>query len=113
MLPVFRVRNGEIAVAHPMSIGPELAALDIALQYLMNGLMLGVMYALVAVGLPLFFGVLGVIKFSPRGGLTGGGFPGPATPLPFRGAQASSAVLPLLARSVVGMAGVSARAAAR
>jgi branched-chain amino acid transport system permease protein len=33
-------------------------------QYLMNGLMLGMMYALVAVGFTLFFGVLDVIKFS-------------------------------------------------
>jgi branched-chain amino acid transport system permease protein len=33
-------------------------------QYLLNGLMLGVIYALVAVGFTLFFGVLDVIKFS-------------------------------------------------
>ena len=33
-------------------------------QYVMNGLMLGMMYALVAVGFTLFFGVLDVIKFS-------------------------------------------------
>src|SRR5512136_614403 len=33
-------------------------------QYVMNGLMLGMMYALVAVGFTLFFGVLDIIKFS-------------------------------------------------
>lgn len=33
-------------------------------QYLANGIMLGTMYALVAVGFTLFFGVLDVIKFS-------------------------------------------------
>src|SRR5436190_18217541 len=33
-------------------------------QYVMNGVMLGVMYALVAVGFTLFFGVLAVIHFS-------------------------------------------------
>jgi branched-chain amino acid transport system permease protein len=40
--------------------------LDLALiaQHLVNGAMLGVIYALVAVGFTLFFGVLDVIKFS-------------------------------------------------
>lgn len=33
-------------------------------QYLANGIMLGTMYALVAVGFTLFFGVLDVVKFS-------------------------------------------------
>ena len=33
-------------------------------QYILNGLMLGVIYAMVAVGFTLFFGVLDVIKFS-------------------------------------------------
>ena len=33
-------------------------------QYAFNGLMLGVVYAMVAVGFTLFFGVLDVIKFS-------------------------------------------------
>ena len=37
---------------------------DIFLQYLLNGLMLGVIYAIVAVGFTLYFGVLDVIKFS-------------------------------------------------
>ncbi|HZT25228.1 MAG TPA: branched-chain amino acid ABC transporter permease [Pseudolabrys sp.] len=43
-------------------------------QYLMNGLMLGMMYALVAVGFTLFFGVLDVIQFSHGDVLTLGAF---------------------------------------
>jgi len=48
-------------------------------QYVMNGLMLGMMYALVAVGFTLFFGVLDVIKFSHGDVLTVGAFTGLAT----------------------------------
>src|SRR5262249_20861070 len=49
---------------------------DIALigQFVLNGLMLGVMYGLVAVGFTLFFGVLDVIKFSHGDVLTVGAF---------------------------------------
>ena len=43
-------------------------------QYVMNGLMLGMMYAIVAVGFTLFFGVLDVIKFSHGDVLTVGAF---------------------------------------
>ncbi len=45
----------------------------------MNGLMLGMMYALVAVGFTLFFGVLDVIKFSHGDVLTVGAFTALAT----------------------------------
>ena len=48
-------------------------------QYLVNGLMLGLMYGLVAVGFTLFFGVLDVIKFSHGDVLTVGAFTGFAT----------------------------------
>jgi branched-chain amino acid transport system permease protein len=48
-------------------------------QYVMNGLMLGMMYALVAVGFTLFFGVLDVIKFSHGDVLTVGTFTALAT----------------------------------
>src|SRR4249919_2055035 len=48
-------------------------------QYVMNGLMLGMMYALVAVGFTLFFGVLDVIKFSHGDVLTVGSFAALAT----------------------------------
>ncbi|HEX9508691.1 MAG TPA: branched-chain amino acid ABC transporter permease [Myxococcales bacterium] len=45
-------------------------------QYVINGAMLGMMYALVAVGFTLFFGVLDVIKFSHGDLVTGGAFAG-------------------------------------
>ena len=48
-------------------------------QYVMNGLMLGMMYALVAVGFTLFFGVLDVINFSHGDVLMVGTFAGLAT----------------------------------
>jgi len=48
-------------------------------QYVMNGLMLGMMYALVAVGFTLFFGVLDVIKFSHGDVLMLGAFAALAT----------------------------------
>jgi branched-chain amino acid transport system permease protein len=48
-------------------------------QYIMNGLMLGMMYALVAVGFTLFFGVLDVIQFSHGDVLTVGAFTALAT----------------------------------
>ncbi|MDF1553815.1 MAG: branched-chain amino acid ABC transporter permease [Deferrisomatales bacterium] len=52
--------------------------MDIGLlaQYVMNGLMLGMMYALVAVGFTLFFGVLDVIVFSHGDLLMVGAFTG-------------------------------------
>ena len=52
---------------------------DIFLQYLLNGLMLGVIYAIVAVGFTLYFGVLDVIKFSHGDILMVGAFAGLAT----------------------------------
>src|ERR1051325_711120 len=48
-------------------------------QYVMNGLMLGMMYALVAVGFTFFFGVLDVIKFSHGDVVTVGAFAALAT----------------------------------
>jgi len=59
----------------------EFLDMDAALlaQYIMNGLMLGMMYALVAVGFTLFFGVLDVIKFSHGDVLTVGAFTALAT----------------------------------
>jgi branched-chain amino acid transport system permease protein len=48
--------------------------LGLLAQHIMNGLMLGMMYALVAVGFTLFFGVLDVIKFSHGDVLTVGAF---------------------------------------
>src|SRR5690242_21701462 len=59
----------------------ELRVMDAGLfaQYVMNGLMLGMMYALVAVGFTLFFGVLDIIKFSHGDVLTVGAFTALAT----------------------------------
>jgi branched-chain amino acid transport system permease protein len=55
--------------------------MDIGLlgQFVVNGLMLGMMYALVAVGFTLFFGVLNVIQFSHGDVLMVGAFAGFAT----------------------------------
>jgi branched-chain amino acid transport system permease protein len=54
-------------------------SLDILSQYVMNALMLGMIYAMVAVGFTLFFGVLDVIKFSHGDVLMLGGFTALAT----------------------------------
>jgi branched-chain amino acid transport system permease protein len=67
-------------------------------QYVMNGLMLGMMYALVAVGFTLFFGVLDVIKFSHGDVLTVGAFTGLAT---YVGMQTAGLRYPLLELTVL------------
>src|SRR5438477_1903504 len=76
-------------------------------QYVMNGLMLGMMYALVAVGFTLFFGVLDVIKFSHGDVLTVGAFTALATFVGLQAAGSSSRVVALaamLAAAVLAMA---------
>ena len=65
-------------------------------QYVMNGLMLGMMYALVAVGFTLFFGVLDVIKFSHGDVLTVGAFTALATFIGLSAAGVESTLLQLL-----------------
>ena len=50
--------------------------LSLLWQYFLNGLMLGTIYAMVAVGFTLFFGVLDVIKFSHGDVLMVGAFTG-------------------------------------
>jgi len=67
--------------------------MDIGLlgQYLVNGIMLGTMYALVAVGFTLFFGVLDVIKFSHGDVLMLGAFIGFTT---FLGMEAAGIANP-------------------
>ncbi|HYH21685.1 MAG TPA: branched-chain amino acid ABC transporter permease [Azospirillum sp.] len=69
--------------------------MDIGLfgQYVVNGVMLGMMYALVAVGFTLFFGVLDVIKFSHGDVLMVGTFAGLAT---YLGLQAAGVASPLV-----------------
>ncbi len=49
-------------------------SIDVFIQYVLNTLMLGMIYAMVAVGFTLFFGVLDVIKFSHGDVLMLGGF---------------------------------------
>ena len=61
-------------------------------QYVMNGLMLGMMYALVAVGFTLFFGVLDVIKFSHGDVLMLGAFAALATYVAAKGSIALDGV---------------------
>ncbi|MCW5699890.1 MAG: branched-chain amino acid ABC transporter permease [Rhodospirillales bacterium] len=70
-------------------------------QYVMNGLMLGMMYALVAVGFTLFFGVLDVIKFSHGDVLTVGAFTALATYLGLSAAGVNSPVVQVLAIVIV------------
>ena len=76
-------------------------------QYVMNGLMLGMMYALVAVGFTLFFGVLDVIKFSHGDVLTVGAFTALATfvGLSAAGIRSDLLLLPaMLVAAIVAMA---------
>ncbi len=75
--------------------------MDIGLlsQYLMNGLMLGMMYALVAVGFTLYFGVLDIINFSHGDVLTVGAFTGLATYLGLSGLGVTS--LPILVAAML------------
>jgi branched-chain amino acid transport system permease protein len=78
-------------------------------QYVMNGLMLGMMYALVAVGFTLFFGVLDVIKFSHGDVLTVGAFAALATFVALRaiGIVSSPILLAaMVAVAIIGMAGL-------
>jgi branched-chain amino acid transport system permease protein len=82
--------------------------MDIALQYLVNGLMLGIMYGLVAVGFTLFFGVLDVIKFSHGDVLTVGVFTGFAVYLALKAAQIGWPLLQLVVISLVAMAAMAA-----
>src|SRR6516164_9345965 len=81
-------------------------------QYVMNGLMLGVMYALVAVGFTLFFGVLDVIKFSHGDVLTVGVFTAFATYLAVKALHVASPWLQLLTMSLVAMMAMAALGAA-
>jgi branched-chain amino acid transport system permease protein len=77
-------------------------------QYVMNGLMLGTMYTLVAVGFTLFFGVLDIIKFSHGDVLTVGAFTALATYIGLRSAGVGSTPLLLLAMLVVAILAMAA-----
>ncbi len=70
-------------------------------QHIVNGLMLGMMYALVAVGFTLFFGVLDVIKFSHGDVLTIGAFVALATFIGLKSLGITSNTLLLIIMLVV------------
>ena len=70
-------------------------------QYVMNGAMLGMMYALVAVGFTLFFGVLDVIQFSHGDVVAAGAFAGLFTWTALTAAGVTSPGVLLLAVVVV------------
>jgi branched-chain amino acid transport system permease protein len=71
--------------------------LSILGQHIFNGLILGVIYAMVAVGFTLFFGVLDVIKFSHGDVLMVGAFTGLVTYLGLSQLGVASPVLQVLA----------------
>ena len=70
-------------------------------QYVFNGLMLGMIYAMVAVGFTLFFGVLDVIKFSHGDVLMVGAFTGLATYLGLEAAGVDSPLAQLVVMTLV------------
>jgi branched-chain amino acid transport system permease protein len=76
-------------------------------QYITNGLMLGMMYALVAVGFTLFFGVLDVIKFSHGDVLTVGAFAALATFVGLRGVGVASNPIFLVVMLAVSLAAMA------
>lgn len=77
-------------------------------QYVMNGLMLGMMYALVAVGFTLFFGVLDIIKFSHGDVLTVGAFAALATFVALKGIGVASNPIFLVAMLIVALVSMAA-----
>jgi branched-chain amino acid transport system permease protein len=80
-------------------------------QYIVNGAMLGMMYALVALGFTLFFGVLDVIQFAHGDVVTAGAFAGlaTATALAAAGLRSDAALLvAVTAAGVLSMAALGA-----
>ena len=76
-------------------------------QYVANSLMLGIIYAMVAVGFTLFFGVLDVIKFSHGDVLTVGAYTGLAT---FLGLELAGVAAPWAQLVLVALAAMAATA---
>ena len=85
--------------------------LELLLQQALNGVMLGVMYALIAVGFTLFFGVLDVIHFSHGDIFMLGAFAGLSTLLGLAaaGLRAPVAALPLAFVAAILVTGLVAR----
>src|SRR3954465_14527601 len=82
-------------------------SLTLLAEYVMNGAMLGMMYALVAVGFTLFFGVLDVIQFSHGDVLAAGAFVALAAYTALESAGVSSAALQLAGALVASIAAVA------
>jgi branched-chain amino acid transport system permease protein len=76
-------------------------------QYVANSLMLGIIYAMVAVGFTLFFGVLDVIKFSHGDVLTVGAYTGLVT---YLGLQLAGIAAPWVQLALVAVAAVAVTA---
>ena len=81
-------------------------------QYLVNGIMLGTIYALVAVGFTLFFGVLDVIKFSHGDVLMVGAFAGFTATLAMSAMGFTHPLAQLIASVVFAVAATAALGAA-
>ena len=82
--------------------------MGVAGQYVLNGLMLGVIYAMVAVGFTLFFGVLDVIKFSHGDVVMVGAFVALAVFAGLHTAGISSPLILLLAATAAAFAAMAA-----
>ena len=85
--------------------------MSVVAQYVMNGVMLGMMYALVAVGFTLFFGVLDVIQFSHGDVVAAGERCASTTNRNFRGRQGPLARTHLMSPAMVAAAAVTGRLA--
>jgi branched-chain amino acid transport system permease protein len=77
-------------------------------QYVLSGVMLGVVYAMVAVGFTLYFGVLDVINFSHADVLTLGAFLSLAVYLGLKAAGIDVPFVVLAIMLVAGLAGMAA-----
>jgi len=78
--------------------------MDLLGQYLVNGIMLGTIYALVAVGFTLFFGVLDVIKFSHGDVVMVGAFAGFSAAMGVAAVETGHPLLQLVASVVFAVA---------
>lgn len=77
-------------------------------QYILSGVMLGVVYAMVAVGFTLYFGVLDVINFSHADVLTAGAF---ASLIAYLGLSAAGIKVPIVVLALMLVAGLAGMAA--
>jgi branched-chain amino acid transport system permease protein len=77
-------------------------------QYVLSGVMLGVVYAMVAVGFTLYFGVMDVINFSHADVLTAGAF---VSLVAYIGLTAIGIQLPLVVLALMLVAGLAGMAA--